>query len=77
MNVENLVSMANQIADFYLSESGEAAAPADIARHITRFWDPRMRRQIIGHAGEGGAGLCPAALAAVRQLTPPVATATA
>jgi formate dehydrogenase subunit delta len=72
MNVEHLVTMANQIADFFVSEAGSAAAPEQIASHMTRFWDPRMRAQIAAHAGVGGAGLRPEALAAVLRL-PPVA----
>jgi formate dehydrogenase subunit delta len=71
MNVESLVTMANQIADFFVSEAGAGAAPQEIAAHITKFWDPRMRTQIIAHAASGGAGLSPAALAAARQLQPP------
>ncbi len=71
MNVESLVTMANQIADFFVSEAGVDAAPQEIAAHITKFWDPRMRTQIIAHAAAGGAGLSPTALAAARQLQPP------
>jgi len=75
MNVESLVTMANQIADFFVAEAGADAAPQEIASHIAKFWDPRMRTQIIAHAAAGGAGLSPTALAAVRQLRPPVAKA--
>ena len=75
MNVESLVTMANQIADFFVAEAGTEAAPQEIASHITKFWDPRMRTQIIAHAAAGGVGLSPAALAAVRRLQPPVAKA--
>ena len=71
MNVGSLVTMANQIADFFVSEAGVDAAPQEIASHITKFWDPRMRTQIIAHAAAGGAGLSPAALAAARQLQRP------
>ncbi len=75
MNVDSLVTMANQIADFFVSEAGADAAPQEIAAHITKFWDPRMRTQIIAHAAAGGTGLSPAALAAARQLQPPVVNA--
>ena len=75
MNVESLVTMANQIADFFVAEAGVDAAAQEIASHITKFWDPRMRTQIIAHAATDGAGLSPAALAAVGQLRPPVAKA--
>lgn len=72
MNIENLVTMANQISIFFESEAGQEAAPEAIASHIHRFWDPRMRRQIIGHLKAGGEGLRPSASAAIARL-PPVA----
>ena len=72
---EKITRMANQIADFFVSEAGVDAAPQEIAAHITKFWDPRMRTQIIAHAAAGGAGLSPAALAAARQLRPPAVKA--
>ena len=37
--------------------------------HITRFWDPRMRREIIAHVDAGGAGLTPTARSAVLLLS--------
>jgi formate dehydrogenase subunit delta len=70
MNVEHLVTMANQIADFFDSEAGPDAAPKEIAGHITKFWAPRMRAAYIEHAAAGGAGLRPSALAAASLLTP-------
>ena len=70
MNVESLVTMANQIADFFDSEAGPDAAPKEIATHITKFWAPRMRAAYIEHAATGGQGLQPSALAAARLLAP-------
>jgi formate dehydrogenase subunit delta len=70
MNIEPLVRMANDISAFFDSEAG-ANAPAEIASHITRFWDPRMRTAIIAHGAAGGEGLTASALAAVKQLVPP------
>jgi len=70
MNVESLVTMANQIADFFDSEAGPAAAPQEVAAHITKFWAPRMRAQYIEYATAGGAGLQPSALAAASLLSP-------
>jgi formate dehydrogenase subunit delta len=40
-----------------------------VRSHIRRFWDPRMRREIIAHATEGGAGLTPTAKSAIALLT--------
>jgi formate dehydrogenase subunit delta len=72
MNIHHLVTMANDISAFFDSEVGVAEAPQSVALHITRYWDPRMREQIIAHAASGGEGLKPSALDAVRSLpTPP------
>lgn len=71
MNIEHLVSMANDISHFFDGEYGVEDSPSNIATHITRYWDPRMRSQIIAHAAAGGAGLTPTALAAVKTLSPP------
>lgn len=73
MNIEHLVSMANDISAFFDGEYGEKDSPAGIALHLSRYWDPRMRAQIIAHAAAGGDGLSPTALLAVRSLPPPVA----
>jgi formate dehydrogenase subunit delta len=71
MNIEHLVSMANDISHFFDGEYGVQDSPPNIATHITRYWDPRMRSQIIAHAASGGEGLTPTALAAVKTLAPP------
>jgi len=47
MDVNNLIKMANQIGDFFESMPDRAQATKDIALHIKRFWEPRMRRAII------------------------------
>ena len=56
MRVERLVSMANDIGAFFNAEPDKAEAAKSIASHLRRFWDPRMRRQIVAHYREGGAG---------------------
>lgn len=76
MNVDHLVTMANQIADFFISEASEEAAPKEIAGHITKFWAPRMRARFIEHVANGGAGLRPAAAAAAGLLAPVKGSAT-
>jgi formate dehydrogenase subunit delta len=73
MNIHNLVTMANDIGNFFDSELGAKDAPQGIATHISRYWDPRMRTQIIQHVATGGEGLSPSALAAVRTLPEPPA----
>jgi len=67
VNDDRLISMANQIADFFLSYP-EAEAVEGVATHIRRFWDPRMRQGIFAHLKAGGAGLKPLTLKALQQL---------
>ena len=65
--VQRLVHMANQIAKNFAIE-GEAVAAASTAKHITDFWDPRMKRLIIEH---GDTDLDPIAVAALAMLNQP------
>lgn len=68
MTTQRLVTMANQVADFFASYP-EAEAVEGTFGHLKSFWDPRMRREIEAHlASAGGAGLSPIALAAVKRL---------
>lgn len=67
MDDNRLISMANQIADFFQSYP-EGEAVAGIATHIEKFWDPRMRRGIFAHLKAGGAGLKPLTLKALQEL---------
>jgi formate dehydrogenase subunit delta len=67
MKTEKLVMMANQIASFFAAQGEERAVP-QIASHIEKFWDPRMRREISSHVAASGAGLTPLARAAVETL---------
>ena len=70
MDIHHLVTMANQIADFFkTSNPDRAEAVVGTAHHLRSFWDPRMRREIVAHlAGKGGEGLNEIARDAVRTL---------
>ena len=68
MHIDLLISMANQISDFFHGASPESA-PRDVANHLKRYWDPRMRTQIIQYYEERhGSGLSDIALGAIAQL---------
>lgn len=67
MQAEKLVMMANQIARFFAAQGEERAVP-QIAGHIEKFWDPRMRHAIKAYVGRGGAGLDALARVAVERL---------
>ena len=72
--------MANQIGQFYRSLPDRNEALLNTATHLRRFWDPRMRRELLTHIDEqGGAGLEPFVIDAVSAnrslLEPPPVTA--
>lgn len=62
---ENLIRMANQIAD-YFAAYGEEEAVKGIANHIVLFWEPRMRAQLLAIA-DGADGLNPLARKAMKE----------
>lgn len=68
MNIERLVAMVNDIGRYFAAEPDQAAGVAGIADHLKRFWEPGMRKQIVAHLGEGGAGLDPLAKLGVERL---------
>lgn len=49
MNIDNLVKMANQIGAFFESVPDRDEARREIANHLLKFWDPRMRRELMAH----------------------------
>ncbi|MCB5184948.1 formate dehydrogenase subunit delta [Methylobacillus gramineus] len=68
MNIEHLVKMANQIGDFFRSYPDQEQAKQDIASHLTRFWAPQMRQQILDHIAQTtDTGLQPLVLNAIRE----------
>jgi formate dehydrogenase subunit delta len=76
MNIDRLAVMANDISTFFAAESPPQRAAEDVAQHLRRFWEPRMRRQIIAHLREhGGGGLEPPARCAVRRWPRPICPA--
>jgi formate dehydrogenase subunit delta len=68
MHIEKLVSMANDIADFFNAENDKEVAAEGVKKHIQRSWDPRMRKAIIAHFQANGEGLSPLAAQAVKKL---------
>jgi formate dehydrogenase subunit delta len=67
MSPDKLVYMANQIGKFFTSQGEEKAVP-QIADHIVKFWDPRMREAILAHVANGGSDLDPLVRKAIEHL---------
>ena len=68
MNTDHLIKMANEIAAFFATESGPGLASQDVAAHLKKFWEVRMRREIMEHYRQGGAGMSDIARGAVELL---------
>jgi formate dehydrogenase subunit delta len=58
MSPEKMIRMANQIAVFFETKPHQEGVEG-VADHINKFWEPRMRRQLLDHIATGGAGLRP------------------
>ena len=69
MNAERLVDMANDIANFFAADPDRDAGIDGVANHLRKFWEPRMRLQLIEHVRTHGAeGLSEVARAGVARL---------
>jgi len=87
MDPHNLIRMANRIGDFFEAMPDRPEAIEGIASHIQKFWEPRMRNELLAYLQrhpdgvDGGTSLAPLVLQAVTQyhdrLLPRVTPATA
>jgi len=69
MNIDLLIKMANEIGEFFAGVSDPQQAARDVANHLRRFWEPRMRAQMLRYYEQRqGAGLSEVAKHAVALL---------
>jgi formate dehydrogenase subunit delta len=72
MKIDALIKMANQIGAFFDGEGGQdhpEEAAKLTATHLRRYWEPRMRTQIIEYLNSnGGEGLDEVAKSGVAML---------
>lgn len=54
MDIKHLITMANQIGTFFEAMPDRAQAMQDIAAHIKKQWDPRMRKSLRSYLEEQG-----------------------
>jgi len=56
MDTANLIRMANRIGDFFKAMPERDEALQGIAEHIRKFWEPRMRKDLLAAVEAGEAG---------------------
>ena len=54
MNPESLVRIANDIGAFFANAATREEAAQGVLAHLKRYWDPRMKTQIVAHYRAGG-----------------------
>ncbi len=54
MKPAKLIKMVNQIAAFFEAMPNREQAAKDVAAHIQRNWEPRMRAALLHHVVEHG-----------------------
>ena len=47
MEIGNLIRMANRIGQFFEAMPDRQEAGEGVANHIHKFWEPRMRTQLL------------------------------
>ena len=69
MDGVQLVRMVNDISNFFSFEEDQEVAAAGVVGHISKFWNPHMRTQLVAHVEESGVGdLSDVAQLAIRKL---------
>lgn len=56
MDIDNLVKMANRIGAFFEGMPEHEESVKEVAMHLKKFWEPRMRSALLAHVDEHGAG---------------------
>lgn len=67
MNDGKMVHYANQMAA-YFSAYPQARAESEVETHIRKFWEPRIRGQLIQYVDAGGDELHPLVVKAAKAL---------
>ncbi|KQN43964.1 formate dehydrogenase [Pseudomonas sp. Leaf48] len=66
MSTDNLIKMANQIAQYFASQPDQEQAVLGVRNHLQMYWAPSMRNELLAWQMEHqGAQLHPLVQAAV------------
>ncbi|HEX4241157.1 MAG TPA: formate dehydrogenase subunit delta [Steroidobacteraceae bacterium] len=66
--VKHLERMANDIGNFFASETNREDAIKGISNHIRSYWTPKMRQRIFDDLARGGGELNELPRAAIERL---------
>lgn len=70
MNTDLMIKMLNEISAFFDGEDDKEQAARDVKSHVRRYWEPRMRAQLLEYFEQRkGAGLSELAMKAVGLLS--------
>ncbi len=67
IELDRLITMANQIGDFFAPYPPERAREG-LRNHLRTYWDPRMRSALLAHIDAGGEGLDESVIEGARLL---------
>jgi formate dehydrogenase subunit delta len=67
---KKLIRMGNQIATFFSSQD-QTTASKDVAEHINKFWEPRMRRDLFDISDKSTNGFHDLLVAALPSINKP------
>ena len=68
MSTDNLIKMANQIAQYFASQPDQEQAVLSVRNHLQMFWAPSMRKALLAWQTEQqGAELHPLVQQALRD----------
>lgn len=67
-NPDILIRMANDIGSFFVGATSPDEATQSVLNHIRRYWDPRMRAQIVKQYQAGAPGFDDHVRAAIELL---------
>lgn len=68
MSTENLIKMANRIAQYFACDPDQQQAVLGVRNHLQMYWTPGMRQELLAwHLTHQGADLHPLVQAAVGQ----------
>lgn len=67
MDNDKMIRQVNQIAE-YFKVYPQQRAEEGVEGHIRKFWEPRMRAQLLDYAATDGSGLHPLVATAVEAI---------